>query len=144
MKLRSYQSQMVDAIRQRWATGQRRVLGCLPTGGGKTEVAIQIILDEATPTNRVLILVERKVLCKQWVKRLRRHGHGHVGLAGDQDHAGAFIRARQGLHQPDAVQARHAHIGNDAGIFRAVDGFDMIRMALQRRRKLQELHRSLE
>jgi superfamily II DNA or RNA helicase len=80
MKLRSYQTEMVDAIRQRWAAGQRRVLGCLPTGGGKTEVAIQIIIDEATPTNRVLILVERKVLCRQWVNRLRRHGLRHVGI----------------------------------------------------------------
>ena len=80
MKLRAYQAEMVDAIRQRWAAGQRRVLGCLPTGGGKTEVAIQIILEEATPTNRVLILVERKVLCRQWANRLRRHGLGHVGI----------------------------------------------------------------
>ena len=80
MMLREYQSTMVTAIRARWHSGQHRVLGCLPTGGGKTEMAIQIILDEVKPTNRVLILVERKVLCVQWVERLRRHGLGHVGV----------------------------------------------------------------
>jgi DNA repair protein RadD len=80
MTLRPYQTDMVAAIRARWAGGQRSVLGCLPTGGGKTEVAIQIISDEATPSNRALILVERKVLAHQWRERLHRHGQRVVGL----------------------------------------------------------------
>jgi superfamily II DNA or RNA helicase len=80
VKLRNYQVEMVDAIRAQWASGQRRVLGVLPTGGGKTEVAVQIILEEASPANRVLVLVERKVLCQQWVHRLRRHGLRHIGI----------------------------------------------------------------
>lgn len=80
MILRPYQADMVDAIRSRWATGVLRVLGCLPTGGGKTEVAIDIIIAEAGPMKRVLILVERKVLCQQWVARLYRHGLTYVGI----------------------------------------------------------------
>jgi len=80
MILRPYQSEMVDAIRERWGAGKFRVLGCLPTGGGKTEIAIEIITAEATPTRRVLIVVERKVLCTQWVDRLNRHGMQNVGI----------------------------------------------------------------
>jgi superfamily II DNA or RNA helicase len=80
MKLRGYQAEMVESIRECWEIGLRSVLGVLPTGGGKTEVAIEIIRAEATPTNRVLVLTERKVLCHQWHARLRRHGLGHVGI----------------------------------------------------------------
>lgn len=79
-ELRDYQSRLVEQVRARWAAGQRRVLGVLPTGGGKTEAAIEIIIAEATPTARVLVIVERKVLALQWVERLRRHGHRAVGI----------------------------------------------------------------
>lgn len=80
MILRPYQEHMARAIREAWAAGHRRVLGSLPTGGGKTEVAIDIIRGEATPTSRVLVLTERKVLCHQWRDRMRRHGLDHVGI----------------------------------------------------------------
>ena len=80
MKLRVYQQQMVNVIHERWAAGHRRVLGVLPTGGGKTEIAIDVIRNEATPRTRVLVLVERKVLAHQWAARLRAQGVGHVGI----------------------------------------------------------------
>lgn len=81
MKMRPYQETMVAEIRQRWADGALRVLGVLPTGGGKTEVAIEIIRAEASPTCRALILTERKTLCHQWAKRLKLHGLAHVGIS---------------------------------------------------------------
>lgn len=80
MKLRDYQSRLVAAIREHWGAGRRRVLAVLPTGGGKTETAIDIIRDEATPSTRVLIIVERKPLAVQWAARLKRHGFDYVGL----------------------------------------------------------------
>lgn len=80
MILRPYQQRMVDAIRGAWASGTRAVLGVLPTGGGKTEVACAIIMADATPTSRVLIVTERKVLCAQWRERLMRHGADRVGV----------------------------------------------------------------
>ena len=72
-KLRDYQQHAVDAVRALWAEASRSVLLSLPTGGGKTETALDIVFAEASPTNRVLIVVERKVLCKQWVERIKRH-----------------------------------------------------------------------
>jgi superfamily II DNA or RNA helicase len=80
MILRPYQIEMAAAIRACWASGQHRVLGVLPTGAGKTEVAVSMIRDEATPCTRALVLVERKVLAHQWIARLRAHGCNHVGL----------------------------------------------------------------
>lgn len=79
-QLRDYQARLVADVRTCWAAGHRRVLGVLPTGGGKTETAIELIIAEATPTTRVLVIVERKVLALQWVERLRRHGHRGVGI----------------------------------------------------------------
>ena len=80
LQLRPYQARLVERVHACWAAGQRRVLGVLPTGGGKTETAIAIVQAEATPTSRVLIIVERKTLAVQWVERLRKHGMRHVGL----------------------------------------------------------------
>ena len=74
LQLRDYQHRLVHGIRDKWAAGLRRVLAVLPTGGGKTETAISIIEAEASPTTRVLVIVERKTLAHQWVARLRRHG----------------------------------------------------------------------
>ena len=58
---------MVNEIRARWAEGQRRVLGVLPTGGGKTEVAIEIMDEMPRTRGRALVVIERKSLCAQWV-----------------------------------------------------------------------------
>jgi DNA repair protein RadD len=80
VQLRDYQQRMVDDIRGRWATDTRAVLGVLPTGGGKTEVAIAIVGTDASPARRVLIVVERKTLADQWVKRLHKHGIEDVGV----------------------------------------------------------------
>jgi DNA repair protein RadD len=80
MKLREYQQLLAEAIHAAFAAGTKRVLGVLPTGGGKTEVAIALIRELATPQRRALIVVERKVLCKQWRARLLLHGVDRVGL----------------------------------------------------------------
>lgn len=79
MKLRPYQQQMVQRVYAAWAD-HRAVLGVLPTGGGKTETAIEIVAAEAAPSSRVLVLTERKVLCHQWRARLERHGMHDVGV----------------------------------------------------------------
>jgi DNA repair protein RadD len=75
-ELRDYQSHLVDRIRSEWASGSHRVLACLPTGGGKSEVAISILLAQATPGHRALVIVDRKNLCGQWVERIQRHAPG--------------------------------------------------------------------
>ena len=59
--LREYQEQAVADIGTAWET-HRRVLLALPTGGGKTEVAIAIAVNEIIGSKRVLVIVERKNL----------------------------------------------------------------------------------
>jgi superfamily II DNA or RNA helicase len=77
--LRDYQSDMLAELRQTWEDA-RCVLGVLPTGGGKTEVAISAALDEVEERGRVLVVTERKSLVGQWVQRFARHGFTDVGV----------------------------------------------------------------
>lgn len=79
MNLRPYQQRMVAAIRDAWGE-HRAIVGSLPTGGGKTEVGICIIRHCASPTNRVLVLTERKVLNNQWPERMLRQGMSEFGV----------------------------------------------------------------
>ncbi|CAG9264418.1 putative DNA/RNA helicase, superfamily II [Paraburkholderia unamae] len=80
MKLREYQSRMIAEIQQAWAAGASRVLGVLPTGAGKTEVAIALALEAMQQENRVLVVTERKTLAHQWEQRFVRHGVDDIGL----------------------------------------------------------------
>ena len=79
MILRHYQQRAVDDVKVAWNTN-RRILLALPTGGGKTECAIALAGDEIAAGRRVLVVVERKVLCVQWRERFVRHGFRHVGV----------------------------------------------------------------
>ncbi|TDR04344.1 DEAD/DEAH box helicase [Paraburkholderia silvatlantica] len=80
MHLREYQSRMIADIQQAWAAGAPRVLGVLPTGAGKTEVAIALALEEMQQERRVLVVTERKTLAHQWAQRFVRHGVADIGL----------------------------------------------------------------
>jgi DNA repair protein RadD len=81
LSLRPYQARMIDATREAWEEDARRVLGMLPTGSGKTEVAIALALDEVQQrTGRVLVITERKGLAGQWAQRFVRHGYTDVGV----------------------------------------------------------------
>ena len=79
MILRDYQARAVAEVRAAWQAVPR-VLLALPTGGGKTECAIALAGDEIAAERRVLVVVERKVLCVQWRERFARHGFEHVGV----------------------------------------------------------------
>jgi superfamily II DNA or RNA helicase len=78
--LRDYQRDMVASVRCAWDEGGAHVLGCLPTGAGKTEVAIALALEETHQGRRVLVITERKTLAHQWAQRFFRHGVSDVGL----------------------------------------------------------------
>jgi DNA repair protein RadD len=80
MKLRPYQTAMISSVREAWEQGRRRVLGVLPTGAGKTEVAIAHALDDLQLGGQVLVITERKSLAGQWERRFIRHGFTDVGL----------------------------------------------------------------
>lgn len=73
--LRDYQAQLLDGILREFMGGNRRVLVSLPTGGGKTRVALEIARRAREKGNAVAVLCERIVLCEQWVEKA-----GEIGL----------------------------------------------------------------
>jgi superfamily II DNA or RNA helicase len=78
-ELRPYQMAAVTA----WEQQGRRGLVVLPTGGGKTRVAIAAMATARVPT---LCLVPTRVLLHQWVAELERSLGGAVGRLGDGAH----------------------------------------------------------
>ena len=81
IKLRPYQQQAIDQIRQSMTSGNKRPLLVLPTGAGKT-ICFSYITQSAEQKNkRVMILVHRDSLFKQTSKTLSDFGvrHGLIG-----------------------------------------------------------------
>lgn len=74
MELRPYQQAMVAEARQALASGHRRVMLQLPTGGGKTVVFCAITQAAVARGRRVLILVHRRELVVQTRAKLAQFG----------------------------------------------------------------------
>ena len=74
IQLYPFQQIGYNAIREAWKTYDRVVFQ-LPTGGGKTEVAIEAIIDIYLNTDEfIVILAPTEVLRSQWAERLRHYG----------------------------------------------------------------------
>ena len=69
--LRAYQTAAVDAVRARYAAGDRATLLVLPTGTGKTVVFAEIARRVVERGGRVLILAHRDELLSQAADKLR-------------------------------------------------------------------------
>src|SRR5690349_369903 len=74
--LRSYQVEAVAAIRAAFAS-VRRVLFCLPTGGGKTVCFAYITAHAARKGNRVIVLAHRQEIADQISAALTAMGVAH-------------------------------------------------------------------
>lgn len=83
MHLRPYQSAAIEATRERIRAGAKRCLIIIPTGGGKTVVASEIIRVAMAKGSRTLFLAHRRELILQTCDKLRRFGVPHgVIMAG--------------------------------------------------------------
>lgn len=74
MKLRPYQQEQINQLRQKFKEGKKRVILCSPTGSGKTVVFTTIISGTIKKDlfNRVLVITDRIELFKQTWKSLRK------------------------------------------------------------------------
>jgi superfamily II DNA or RNA helicase len=68
--LRPYQREAVEAVREGWGRGVRRVAAVLPTGAGKTVVFSHIIREMRERGVRSLVLAHRDELIEQAVSKL--------------------------------------------------------------------------
>jgi DNA repair protein RadD len=74
VKLREYQSRVIDMTRASYARGRRAPAVVLPTGAGKTVVAAEIIRSSVERGNPVLFLAHRAELIHQSVRKLMAAG----------------------------------------------------------------------
>lgn len=81
VRLRKYQEQGVTAIKAAFATGHRRVLFVLPTGGGKTVIFSHIAAHAVAKGNSVCVLVHRQELVDQASRSLEGMGIDHGVIA---------------------------------------------------------------
>lgn len=71
--LRDYQQRLVDDVQSAFRE-HRRVMAWLPTGSGKTEIAVHLAQREAEAGGRTLFVVDRKTLAFQGRARFQKYG----------------------------------------------------------------------
>ncbi len=74
VRLRPYQIQAIERVHEHVAAGARRLVVVLATGGGKTTIAVEIILDAIARGQSVLFLAHRRELISQTYRRLVQMG----------------------------------------------------------------------
>ena len=73
IELRPYQQKLIDDIAQAVASGHRRILAVLPTGGGKTIIFSRILKHAYENGKNVLVLVHRRELLFQTQDKLQKY-----------------------------------------------------------------------
>ncbi len=76
--LRDYQRDALDRLRAAVRSGDRSIVLVLPTGGGKTTIAVHIILNHIARGGQVLFLAHRSELIGQAVEDLIAAGLTHL------------------------------------------------------------------
>lgn len=91
--LRDYQVRVNAEVAAARAAGHRRILVALPTGGGKTSCFTEIIREEVAAGRSVLVLVHRRELLQQAVRRLYAAGiDAAVVAAGQPSRPGVAVQ----------------------------------------------------
>ena len=70
--LRPYQGEFVEAVVQSWMDGHKKVIAILPTGGGKTTCAGEVIAREIEAGGRVLVMAHTRKLVSQFRASVER------------------------------------------------------------------------
>ena len=83
MTLRNYQSELLQALRNKLAGGLRRIIAYLPTGGGKTNVAMEMIVRHLGKGGRALFVMHLIELINQTSIRFDAAGIDHGIIQAD-------------------------------------------------------------
>jgi superfamily II DNA or RNA helicase len=89
--LRPYQQRAVDDLRQKIASGKKRVVLIAATGSGKTVMAAEVVRLATGKGNRVVFAAHRKELIDQTVDRLAEFGIAAGVIMADDARADSFL-----------------------------------------------------
>ncbi|MBD2428304.1 DEAD/DEAH box helicase [Phormidium sp. FACHB-1136] len=105
MALYDYQSELCDGIREAIRAGHRQILACLPTGGGKTFVAGDIVAKAVGKGNPTLCLAHRDPLIDQAYRTFTEDFGLRTGIikAGVKPDPGAPIQ----IAQVQSLEGKH-------------------------------------
>lgn len=118
LQLRPYQTSAVDAVRDHWRAGRKRILAVMATGAGKTVFFGHVSGQSSARGRRVLICAHRRELIRQASEKLRSadvpHGIIAPGYTPTRDlvQVGSIQTVRRRLSQidaPDLIVADEAH-----------------------------------
>jgi DNA repair protein RadD len=83
LTLRPYQEKSIESLRNGFKSGHATQILYMPTGGGKTESAISLLLATASKGNRAAMILDRRILVDQTSARLDKYNIDHgVLMAG--------------------------------------------------------------
>jgi len=83
LTLRPYQDKSLNALREGFRSGHNNQILYMPTGAGKTESAIFLLLAASKAGNRAAMVMDRRILVDQTSARLDKYGIEHgVLMAG--------------------------------------------------------------
>ena len=75
--LREHQTEILDKLREGFASGHRSQMLYGPCGFGKTDVAVDMMRAAAIKGKRSAMVVDRRLLCEQTSARLYKYGIDH-------------------------------------------------------------------
>lgn len=128
LNLRPYQSAAIQSLRLCLAGGVKRVMLYSPTGSGKTEIGIALILAALAKGKRVVFLCNRIHLVGQASKRFYRAGINHGIIQGENTRSldaqvviGSIQTvAKRGMPDCDLIVIDEAHAVAGSKDFRSV------------------------
>lgn len=119
MPLYDYQAELVARVKGAVSAGEPSILVVLPTGGGKTVVAAELITWLCSQGKTGIMVAPRSDLVRQASSRLLKEGISHGLIAGwakredAQVHVGtAAAVARRGATKADFALIDEAHLGH--------------------------------
>lgn len=137
IRLRDYQSDLVDGIRNSFRSGKRAPMAVAPTGSGKTVLFSHIAKGTSAKGNRVMILVHRQELLEQTSRTLNSFGllHGIVAAGRSPDRTQPVQVAsvqtlvrRLNFYRPDLIIIDECHHGVAGSWRKVIDAYPNARI----------------
>lgn len=129
-QLRTYQVQSIAELREAFRTGHRRIILVIPTGGGKTTVAAEMIRLAMGIGNHILFLAHRKELILQAKDRLHSFGiTPGIIMAGWAQRSRPVMVAsqqtliRRALPKADVIFVDECHHSTSKGFVNILDSY---------------------